>query len=320
MLNGLRMIRRGWILGLLLLAVAPSASAERATVALDLSGLDAAAYRRLDAVQLESRAVLRLVQEGFAVVGPTAGPGLTIRVTATATALVLTASEGGRRVVPISDEGPELHFEVAQKIVELAREAFRARIDAGPPSDAGAPSLTIAAPADAGTAPALVPPSSAELSVGGGGLYRGGSAVDPRAQLDVRLPLAGNLAVDLSLAITASRGAGISILEPELLAGVGYRFALGERWALEPRLLAGVLLHVYSVEDPTAIDLAGSRLDFLMSLAVSLTWRPVGDLLVGVHLAPGFSSRTREHLRQATSLWRREALRLGFGLTLGWRF
>ncbi len=59
--------------------------------------------RRLDAVQLESRAVLRLVQEGFAVVGPTAQPDLTIRLSTSATALILETSLGGRRrVVPLS--------------------------------------------------------------------------------------------------------------------------------------------------------------------------------------------------------------------------
>ena len=305
---------------LFLLWVTP-ALGEPMSVALDLGGLDGAAYRRLDAVQLESRAVLRLVQEGFAVVGPTAQPDLTIRLSTSATALILETSLGGRRrVVPLSDEGMrELHFEVSQKIVELAREALQARVDAGVPSDAGWPVAAVIIP-DAGVPADPQAAPGAELSVGGGALYRGGASVDPFAQLDVRLPLSARLGVELRVGLTSSRGAGISILEPELLAGLGYRFELSERWTLEPRLLAGALLHVYSLDDPTAIDLAGGRLDFLMTLALSLVWRPAADLLVGLQVAPGFSSRTREHFRQGVSLWRREALRLGLGLTLGWRF
>ncbi len=101
---------------------------------------------------------------------------------------------------------------------------------------------------------------------------------------------------------------------------MGYRFFLSERWSLEPRLLVGASLHVYSLDDPTNIDLAGSRGDFLMSLPVTLGWNPVSHLTLGLHVAPGFSTRTREHFEGATSIWRREALRFGIGLTAGWRF
>lgn len=289
------------------------AAAQRPTVALDLSGLDAAAYRRLDAVMLESRAVLRLVQEGFAVVSPTARPELTIRLSTTANSLRMETPVAARTVRLDNEQNRELHFEVAQKIVELARESLRDRADGGVP-DAGL--------VDAGSPPphAAPPPElKAEASLGGGALIRGGG-VDPRAQLDVRLPLGQRLTLDVLIALSVSNGPGISVLEPELLAGVGYRISLGERWRLELRALAGASLHVYSLDDPTAVDLAGSRGDFLMALPLTLGWNPVGRLQLGLHVTPGLSSRAREHRRGGVSLWRRDALRLGLGATVGWQF
>lgn len=309
------------VTGLALLLFCSEAAAQRPTVALDLRGLDSAAYRRLDAVALESRSVLRLVQEGFAVVGPDASPDLTIRLTVTSSTLRIETPVA-RRSVTLGDEpARELHFEIAQKIVELARDSFRARADRGVP-DAGVAVVAPSAPVpDAALLPAPEPARSlkTEASLGGGGLIRS-LGVDPRAQLDVRLPLGEHLAIDLLIAISTSSGPGISVLEPELLAGVGYRIYLSERWSLEPRVLAGASLHVYSLDDLTAVDLAGSRGDFLMAFPFTLGWNPIGQLSLGLHVAPGFSTRTREHFRRGISIWRRDAFRLGFGATAGWRF
>jgi len=84
--------------------IALSQAPARHTVAVDLSGLDAAAYRRVDAVGLETRAVLRLVQEGFAVVAPSGGPEITVRVKLSRDAVLLECG-GSKRSVPIGD-GP----------------------------------------------------------------------------------------------------------------------------------------------------------------------------------------------------------------------
>ena len=294
------------------------------TVAIDLTALDAPAYRRLDAVGLESRAVLRLVQEGFAVVTPGAKPELTIRIFSSANALVLEAS-GARKIVPIGTEPiRELHLEVAQKIVDLARELLRNRPDAGevPIVDAGValPEPILIAAVDAGIE--LIPPAArrpVEAAVSGGVVIRG-AAVDPIVQLDFRLPLGESLAIDFLAAMTGSSGLGISVLEPELLGGVGYRFSLTERWAIEVRLLVGAALHVYSLDDRTAVDLAGNRADFLASVPVSVFWNPVSDLVVALKAAPGVLSRTREHIRAGKVLWRREAFRVEAAVTVGWRF
>ena len=308
----------GRVLSLALLLLSSEVAAQRPTVALDLSGLDSEAYRRLDAVTLESRSVLRLVQEGFAVVGPDAHPDLIIRLSATPSTLRLESSVAARTVRLGNEPIREVHFEISQKIVELARESLRGRVDAGVP-DAGPavePSPTIP---DAGAALAVARAVKTEASLGGGGLVRG-PQIDPRAQLDVRLPLGEHLAINLLIAISTSSGPGLSVLEPELLAGVGYRFFLSERWSLEPRVLAGASLHVYSLDNPAEVDLAGSRGDFLMAFPLTLGWNPIGQLNLGLHVAPGFSTRTREHLRRGTSIWRRDALRFGFGATAGWRF
>jgi len=64
----------------LLAAARAWAEGPRPTVAVDFAALDEAAYRRLDALTLEQRVVLRLAQEGFAVVAPKGDPEILIRL------------------------------------------------------------------------------------------------------------------------------------------------------------------------------------------------------------------------------------------------
>jgi hypothetical protein len=280
-----------------------AAQAQSPTVAIDLGGLDAAAYRRLEAVDLESRAVLRLVQEGFAVVSPSARPELTIRISATDTEIRLEVGSGPSarsRTVPIGDEARrELHFEVAQKVVDLAREAGPAPLAPSPPPVAAHP-----------------PPAA---WVSGGMVVRGGQ-VDPLVQIEVRLPFSERLGVDLAIGMVGSGGTGIAVLEPQLLAGIGYRVSLGKQLFLGASLRAGAALHVYSLDDPTAVDLSGSRIDFLCSAPLSLLWNPNGGLLLGLQLAPGLLSRTREHTRGGLPIWHRDAFRLEISGSAGWHF
>ena len=53
------------------------------SVGIDMTRLDAATYRRLDALTLERRLVVRLVQEGLAVVAPSQHPSLVVVLHAT---------------------------------------------------------------------------------------------------------------------------------------------------------------------------------------------------------------------------------------------
>jgi hypothetical protein len=58
-------------------AAATSSWARNApTVAVDLATLDVVTYQELDGLSLEKRVVVRLVQEGFAVVAPTEQPDI----------------------------------------------------------------------------------------------------------------------------------------------------------------------------------------------------------------------------------------------------
>src|SRR5262245_7257380 len=50
------------------------------TVAVDVSSLDARSFRELDALALEKAVMVRLVQDGFAVVSPSADPQVSVRV------------------------------------------------------------------------------------------------------------------------------------------------------------------------------------------------------------------------------------------------
>ena len=70
--------------GLLALVVSSFASAAPTTVALDVSTVDAASFEALDGVALEKTATVRLVQEGFAVIAPTASPDVLVAVSVSA--------------------------------------------------------------------------------------------------------------------------------------------------------------------------------------------------------------------------------------------
>lgn len=106
------------------LATTPTSRAQ-ATVAVDLTRLDTKAFDAIDGARLERELVVRLVQDGFAVVAPTESPVVIVVVTAEPASLRLDAvGPGGRaeRQVPRAGVAPaELHLEVAQKASDLAR-------------------------------------------------------------------------------------------------------------------------------------------------------------------------------------------------------
>ena len=93
-----------------------------------------------------------------------------------------------------------------------------------------------------------------EASLGGGGLVRG-PGIDPRAQLDIRLPLGEHLAIDLLVAISTSSGPGLSVLEPEL---DGWLYRVTSHLALKRLTRDRSLLEriVRLVQPPPAVEAA----------------------------------------------------------------
>jgi hypothetical protein len=112
----------------------------------------------------------------------------------------------------------------------------------------------------------------------------------------------------------------VGVFETQLQAGAGYRFVFTNQFDLEVALLLGALWHRYTVDDPTALDRKGNRFDFLATLPVLFTWRPLPWLGLALRIAPGFSEEARAHTLASQTVWRREAYRIEAGASLVLRF
>jgi hypothetical protein len=308
-------VRAIGVLLVLLAAGAARAEPARPTVAVDFAALDEPAYRRLNALALEQRVVLRLAQEGFAVVARPAEPAILIRLHVLPDRVVIedaAAPAARRREVMTADEPVRelTHLEIAQKIVELAR-ASRAQL----PPPRPAPVVVVTAP----PAPGAARPWDWELAGEGGGLVRAGGA-DAQFGLDLRAGPALGFGARASAMFTPAGGGGVTAREGQLLLGAGHRMRLADRVELEVALLAGGLLHRYALADAAAASPSGTRLDLLGSLPVMVSvWGRQRSLALALRVAPGFSGRGREHTVDGQALWRRGALRLEVGAGIVWR-
>jgi hypothetical protein len=293
------------------------ARADRLSVALDFSGLDEKTYRELDALALEKSLVLRLVQEGYAVVGRDTGPDLVVRFSVTADSVVLEIGSVERNTVPRRGvRSMELQLELAHKLVELVRVAEMQR--AAQPT----PTPPTVAPARAPT-PTLAPaPMVAvrrvhgELDVGLDALWRGGG-VDPLVRIAGSLTLGRGLRLYLESGVAPSIDASIHIVEWQLQTGAGYRFRLRRYLAFELGALVGFLLHHYVVEGTGD---SGSRVDFLASLPLSLRFWPTEHLTLALRVAPGIANEARTHEVGDEILWTRSAWRVETGGSIAWRW
>lgn len=302
------------------LLVANSARADSSipmTVGVDLSALSEESYRRLDGLLLERTCLLRLVQEGFAVVSIVGAPRVRILVNDLGDAVGLraigpTATLAREVRYHEGAGGSELHLELAQKMVELARLTLRETV----------PVVTSVEPP---------PPVSASPSSS----WR----VQPSAGVDALLRLQGlDVAVRIGLVVAPDRGMGVAIssslcpaqgigmqvFEWQIQAGVIYRYSASERIELSGAFVAGALVHDYALADATALSPTGTVVDAVVSAPLSLSWRATSKLRLGVRIAPGFSSSARQHLRTTSGgtqiLWQRGPLRVEAGLFAGWEF
>lgn len=90
-------------------------------MALDLTTLDPGTYDQIAGLSLEKQVVLRLVQEGFAVVAASEQPAILITVRRTPRGLLIEARGPGesksREVEHAGERHGELHLEIAHKVV-----------------------------------------------------------------------------------------------------------------------------------------------------------------------------------------------------------
>lgn len=309
------------VLGLLLATSVRADPVMPTTVGVDLTLLSEESYRRLDGLGLERTCLLRLVQEGFAVLSVARAPRVRIVVNdledvvslhAIGPTITLTREVRYQE----GSAGSELHLEVAQKLVELARLASRET----------APVVPVV-PAVAETPPPVPASSSLPMPI------QPSAGVDAMVRLQgldlaVRIGLVVAPAKGLGMAVTSSlcpsQGLGLRVFEWQLQAGALYRYPVSERIELSAALVAGALVHDYALADPTALSPTGTVVDLLTSTPLALLWNTMSGLRLGARLAPGLSSSSRQHLRTTQSgtqiLWQRGALRVEAGLVAGWEF
>ncbi|HJZ83565.1 MAG TPA: hypothetical protein VKN99_00140 [Polyangia bacterium] len=293
-------------------AGAVSARAVPPTVGIDMTALDEATFQRLDALALEKRLVLRLVEEGFAVVAVAARPQAVLRVRPAADAVVLTVEAGQagvreRRVPVGGDNLTELHLEIVQKAAELVRAAELARAAA----PAAPPAGVVEAESAHGARVWLAVAGGADAVVRSGG-------VDAWPRIDLATGR-GLWALHLEAGLAPSSGAGVDVREWSLLGGAGWRALARPRLTIEIGARAGVLLHTYDLADPTATDRSGLKADFLATLPASATYWIAGAMGLELRVAPGATTEAREHVAGNRILWQRGAIELAAGVALVWR-
>ncbi len=294
------------LLALGLLAATPH------SVAVDLSALDRQSYQELDAVSLERGVVVRLVQEGFAVVGPAAAPDVRITVSRRGRGVVLGAAGLTAQVELEPRRLREFHLEVSQKAVELARAAA-----ATLPEPAPAPAAAVAPPSaePAPPLPPLAPPSWNVLAAAGA-LFRA-PGTDLRVALAARWAATERLGVHVELGLSPVPGARLSAYDGTLAVGPGLQLVTGG-FRLELGLSLGAMLHVFTVPVDGVVEPLGSRVDFLARPFLRGTLNPVGGLLVWLQLGAGLTSRAREHRLSGVPVYARGALWLDGVIGVGW--
>jgi len=273
-------------------------------VALDLTGLSEVGYLRLQAVTLERGIVVRLVQEGFAVVSVASKPELIVRVVEQPSGFLIQAQGAGgamqREIAWSGEPTAELHLEIAQKVAELVRACLRAGIVPAPPPPAQL---------DTGVTP--------ELGAFGEGVWRG-QAIDPGFRLGFRLGVGLGIGLHISTGFLPSFATGIRVIEVPVQAGPGLRMRLSARTDVELAVLVGLLIHSYAVTGDAA-DASGTRLGLVGSAPLAFLVRVTQRLAVDLHVLPGLAQGV-VHIQNEQPIWQSDSFRLEAGIGASWRF
>lgn len=277
------------------LFAAASAAQPLTTVGLELTALPEEDWIALEVLALEKKLVLRLVQDGFAVVASTANPDVRLRLSRAQPGLRLSAHSAVKDAqveVPVDDGAISgLHLELVQRAAELARTS-------APP-----PVVVEVAPPPA---PARPPPWSPGVRLGGalGFVVRqGGTDVAVRAVLRVGRLIGGELMVGL----IPSGSASVAVLEVPVLLAFSLRFELDHGLVLEGAVAGGVLIHSFFPGGAPGVQLAA-----MGSVPVTLSWFPLAWVGVGVRAAPSVVSAAASQPGWSRGSWWFEATGLAF--------
>lgn len=293
--------------------------AKPVVVAVDFSALSPQSADRLDALGLETRILLRLIQEGFAVAAPFTRPEVLVRAEDEADAMrLIVEGAGGSDAVDIPLEGgvrAELQLEVAHRAVDLARlradavlAARKGLVKPAEPRALMPLRPTVAEP----VVPPPPDPLYVETALGAGALWRG-STVDPLALVRVGLSGIGPLALDLVGGWSGSSAPGLTVSEWQVQAGPRVRIFAAGRWRGESSILVGVMAHTWRFEGPGALESTGAPLDVIATLPLELRYR-IGWASFGARFAPGLTGSQRSHRRDGLEIWEQHWGRLEAGL------
>lgn len=296
------------LMGAILLLVASfavHASEARPTVAWDTSGLSVATYKRLDALNLERRAVLRFIEDGFAVVGLPAQPRVVVRLKDSGEGIALEVSgDRGARSHQLTLDGSalaEVHLEIMQRCVTMAKAVLGPTVDSEPkPSVEPTP-----------------PPSTLKIdvSIAGGGVWRS-KTIDPALGANFGMSFTDFLGLHLKGGVAWFSSSQISVQDWNVLLGPRGELPLTPSWRLELALLGGVRIHAAQV--PSPVEGSGTRVDvmgaILLRVRRELTWGLGMELGLCGGLSPGIHHRLGN-----VQLWERGPASLEATLGFGWR-
>lgn len=304
------------------------------TVTVDFSALSPEVSQRIDALGLESRVILRLIQEGFAVVAAFAAPDVQVRAEEINGSVRLTATGGGgaESVTVTLGTGTraELQLEMAQKAVDLARTRVAAvqvaRLKAQPPPrPPPSPLRPLPYQPDA-PIPRAPRPITVNVTLGAAALWRG-PGVDPMAQLSLGIDTRGLFGVGVSFGVNRSTAPGLdpaerglTVTEWQITTGPRFHLLRAGQWFTDVAAEVGVVSHEYTYQGIGVIDPEGDKLDVLGLVPITFGYRLTDVFEVSLRLAPGIAGRNREHRRDGVVIWEREAARLEAGGQVGFRF
>lgn len=286
------------------------------SVSFDLRALPEQDYRRWDAVELERKVALRLIQEGFAVVSPQSPAQLRLRASRTPEGLLLEAVGPRQRVEQGVRVGrgsiAELHLEVAQKLSEMTRAVQPEPEPPLPEPEPPVPEFVLQPPVEVAAAPER---PELDLGLGLGTLWHG-AGVDPHLLLSVRRSL-GAFGLEAEAGLGVSRDAALTVFEAQGGAFFSYRLPVAERLQLEPGVGAGLVLHTFRLEDAWASGRTGTQVSPAGWARMKLRWRFTERLAAELRVALGVL-RPVTHVREGETLWSRGGVRLETGAQLSW--
>ena len=284
------------------------------TAGVDLEAMSDVCFKLMDGLALENRIVVRLIQDGYAVVSKSSDPEVLLQLSCKRKALRITEARTGQSqtLSPASLSLPQFHLLAGQAAVQLA--------SASRPRQAPAP---VAVPAPRPTLeptpePAPGPEAASAWRIAAGlGVLSRGVAADPRFTVDVSRQV-GRLRPLLSVAYLPSRSTGIRVTELDGLLGVRHSFPLWRELTLGLRGCAGVRLHTFRIRETGVHPGHGAVTSGLVELGMMPTWKIAAHFRLGLDVSGSASASEIRHALDDEPIWTRSRWGTGAMLRLEW--